>query len=89
MTAADGIQAGATGYRADRMANSHTRARHLLRTVLRARPYPVDTVLDEHGAIKPSAAKAAGAWTEKAIPAGVALLRVAVELAGIDWRAAA
>lgn len=88
MHVADEIQAGVTGYRPDRMANSHTRARGLLRTVLRARPYPLDKVLDEHGAIQPKAADAAGAWTEKAVPAGVALLRMAVDLAGIDWRTA-
>lgn len=86
MAAADAIQAGSTGQRADRMDNSHSRARGILRTVLRPRPYPVADVVDEHGEIRKTAAKAVQEWHEKVAKAGVALFTMAVRVSGVDWR---
>lgn len=84
MVVADAIQAGGTGNRSDRMDASHTRARGLLRTVLRLMPFPV-AALGEPGG-RPVAGKVLEEWRTKAANAGVALLNLAVDLSGVDWR---
>lgn len=73
---ADTIQAGVRpDGRVDRMDASHTRARGVLRTVLRYRPIPF--------ADPPEAREQ---WRAEVIEDGVALLASCLELSGLDWR---
>lgn len=94
MAAADGIQSGATGSRADRMDGSHPRARGLLRRLIERRPYPLELVVDAEGKLRltdeghptASAVAARNEWHAKVTKAGAALFVMGVRVAGVDWR---
>lgn len=86
LEAADDIQAGvrADG-RADRMDTSHARARGMLRTVLTFVPFPIDGATDV-GIVPPGRTDAVHQWHADAVNAGIALLRIALQTSGVDWR---
>lgn len=90
LEAADEIQAGVRpDGRHDRMDNSHSRARGILRTVLRVAPFPLHVVLDERddkGLPIVADVDAVHGWHRRTVHAGVALLQMALELSGVDWR---
>lgn len=82
--AADEIQAGVRpDGRYDRMDNSHTRARGVLRTVLRLAAFPLEVVDDKANV---SNVDVVHTWHRRTVHAGVALLTLALDLSGIDWR---
>lgn len=86
--AADEIQAGVRpDGRPDRMDNSHTRARGVLRTALSFMPFPVELV-DDEGKVTPEHVDAVHAWYGRLVPTGIALLQIGLDLSGIDWRQA-
>lgn len=89
LAAADDIQAGVRrDGRSDRMANSYARAREVLRAVLAVVPFPIDAV-NAAGVVPPDRADVVHEWHADVVNAGIALLSMAVDLSGVDWKRAA
>lgn len=87
MDAADEIQAGVrSDGHYDRMDNSHTRARGILHNVLRMVPFPLDALTDT-GHPEQERITELHEWHARTVRAGIELMKLAVDLSGIEYRA--